>query len=268
MQLILLYILSVVSSTSSFSSQKLPFDVDEPTLKVELSKELLEISGLAWYEESLAGVEDESGIVYLLNPRTGEIEQKIKFSLPGDFEAVEVIGKQFYTLTSSGTIFTFNEKNPVSEIISTPLNWRNDAEGLAYDEVNNQLLILCKEKGGDGAPSGTKSIFALDMNTHIMDENPVINLSIDELRAHKDFKKYKPSGLAVDPLTCDLYILSSVGKAIVVLHPDYNIKKVKKLQGKTYHQPEGIAFDPEGNLYICNEGSNKKKANFYYIRRN
>jgi uncharacterized protein YjiK len=264
MQLLILYILSTIS----FDSSKLPFDVDEPTLNVELSKELKEISGLAWYKEFLAGVEDESGIVYLLSPVSGSIQAKLKFALPGDFEALEVIDKQFYALTSSGTIFSFNERNTNPIVISTPLNWKNDAEGLAFDDVNNRLLILCKESGGDRVDSDMKSIFAFNLERNELQEEPIATLSLKELRDHKDFKKYKPSGLAVDPLSCDLYVLSSVGKAIVVLNQDYDIKKVKKLSGKLFHQPEGIAFDPQGNLYICNEGSNKKKANFYFIKRN
>lgn len=265
---IFLFLLWTISFSGSSESKKLPFDVDEPTLKVELSQELLEISGLAWYKESLAGVEDESGIVYLIDPENGNIQSKIRFALPGDFEALEVAGTQFYALTSSGTIFNFQEKNTEPTVISTPLGWRNDAEGIAYDDINNRLLILCKESGGIQASSDSKSIFAYNLNSGDFLTDPVISISIEELQEHKDFNKYKPSGLAVDPLTCDLYILSSVGKAIVVLNMDYSIKKVKKLSGKIFHQPEGIAFDPQGNLYICNEGSKTIKPNFYVMTRN
>lgn len=267
MQHLWLSVIWLSSTLIGFKSSKLPFNVDEPTLKVELSQELLEISGLAWYKESLAGVEDESGIVYLMDPQSGKIKERIKFSLPGDFEALEVVGKQFYALTSSGTIFSFQE-NPLEPIVlSTPLSWKNDAEGLAYDDYNNRLLILCKENGSLESEIETKSIFAFNLETYELEAEPVVALSIEELQRHKSFNKYKPSGLAIDPLTCELYILSSVGKAIVVLNTDYTIKKVKKLPGKLYHQPEGIAFDPVGNLYICNEGSKSKKPNFYLITR-
>lgn len=267
MHFLLIYILSTFASFTIYTSAKLPFDVDEPSLKVELSKELNEISGLAWYKNSLAGVEDESGIVYLIDPGTGMVSSKIKFALPGDFEAIEVIGSEFYALTSSGTIFAFTEADNDPKVISTPLSWKNDAEGLAYDEINNRLLILCKENGGSESNSEVKSIFSFDLTNFLFNEKSVISIDPEELREHKDFNKYKPSGMAIDPLTCDLYILSSVGKAIVVLDHDYKIKKVKKLSGKLFNQPEGIAFDPSGNLYICNEGSNKKKPNIYMMKR-
>ena len=267
MQLLVVYIISIIGSSITYKGEKLPFDVDDPSLKVELSKELMEISGLAWYKHSLAAVEDESGIVFLIDPRSGEVSSRIMFSLPGDFEALEVIGSEFYALTSSGTIFKFT--NPVNEVqtINTPLSWKNDAEGLAYDDINNRLLILCKENGGIKEKSNHKSIFSLSLNDYKFHEKPAITIDLDELKKHKDFKKYKPSGMAVDPLTCDLYILSSVGKAIVVLNTNYEIKKVKKLSGKLFYQPEGIAFDPDGNLYISNEGSSNKKPNFYMMKR-
>lgn len=268
-QIISTYILTLLLASTNSTGIKLQFKVDEPSLKVELSKELMEISGIAWYEGSIACVQDELGVAFLLNPSSGEVLSKIKFALPGDFEAIEVVGNQFYALTSSGTIFSFTNNSltdPV--IIKTPLSWKNDAEGIAFDETNNRLLILCKENGSlDGKKTSYKSVFAYDLSSQKLEKEPVIKLSIDELREFKDFNKYKPSDLAFDPLTCDLYILSSVGKAVVVLNPEYEIKSVKKLSGKIFHQPEGICFDPQGNLYISNEGSDDKKSNILMFER-
>ncbi len=45
---------------------------------------------------------------------------------------------------------------------------------------------------------------------------------------------------------------------------------IKQLDKKTFRQPEGICFDPEGNLFISNEGQGGK-ANiliFKYLRPN
>ena len=263
------FYLSALTIFSVSIEFKLPFKLDEPTLKIELSEELKEISGLSWYKNSLAGVQDELGTVYLIEPGSGEILNRIRFSFPGDFEGVETVGNQFYALTSSGIIFSFDIKNPAEvERIQTPLSWKNDAEGLAYDDINNRLLILCKEQGSlTNSKSSSKSIFAYSLIFNKFEPKPLITLSLNDLQKFKELKKYKPSALAIDPMTCDIYILSSVGKAVVILDPNFKIIKVKKLSGKLFNQPEGICFSPQGDLYISNEGSSKEKANFYLFKR-
>ena len=113
MLLSLSYIATLIISISiNINHKKIPFNVDKPEIKVELSKELKEISGLTWYNGQLGAVQDESGRLYLLDSKTGAIEEKVKFSLPGDFEGVEVVGNTFYAITSSGTLFSFQMNNP------------------------------------------------------------------------------------------------------------------------------------------------------------
>ena len=79
-------------------------------------------------------------------------------------------------------------------------------------------------------------------------------------------RRQRASALAVDPLTQDLYILASAGNILVVLNQEYEIKAVTKLPAKIYAQPEGICFSATGDLFISNEGENKK-PNFYHLLR-
>jgi DNA-binding beta-propeller fold protein YncE len=65
---------------------------------------------------------------------------------------------------------------------------------------------------------------------------------------------FSPSALAVQPQTRHLYILSSVGKILMVIDQSGRILHIEKLKKKVHPQPEGICFDPAGNLYISNEG--------------
>ena len=70
----------------------------------------------------------------------------------------------------------------------------------------------------------------------------------------KDKLEFAPSGIAVHPKTQNIYVLSSQGKTLVVLHSDGQIAHIEKLEKEIHPQPEGICFDQEGNLFISNEG--------------
>jgi uncharacterized protein YjiK len=266
----IIHYLAILAVSVSFNlkKEKIPFNISKPEIKIEISKELKEISGLTWYDNQLAAVQDEAGIIYLLNANTGEINEKIRFSLPGDFEGIEVIGDCFYTLTSSGTLFAIDKNNSQQLIrIDTPLSWQNDTEGLAYNAKKNQLLIACKGLGSiPGHETKGKAIYGLSPEDHQLTDKPVIVIKKKALKEFIDVDKFKPSALAVDPITQDLYVLASVGKLLVVLSPEYEIKSVTNLSNKIYPQPEGICFSPKGDLYISNEGNNGR-ANFYHLLR-
>jgi uncharacterized protein YjiK len=195
MLLSLSYVATLIISISiNINHKKIPFNVDNPEIKIELSKELKEISGLTWYNGQLGAVQDESGRMYLLNSQTGVIEEKVKFSLPGDFEGVEVVGDTFYAITSSGTIFSFRKKNP-SQInrIDTKLSWKNDVEGLAYDKKNNQLLIVCKENGSVGDyKTKSKAIYGLSLNDNKLSKRPVANIKKRDVLKYSKSDNFKP----------------------------------------------------------------------------
>ena len=166
-----------VLCTTPPNNGEIPFSINKPEIKIELSKELKEISGLSWFSDNqLAAVQDESGTVYLLDANTGTINKKIRFSLPGDFEGIEVVDSDVYALTSSGTLFSFNINQPEDvERIKTPLSWKNDLEGLAYDKKNNQLLIACKAKAGLASKEiKGRAIYSLNLADNKLSVEPVI----------------------------------------------------------------------------------------------
>lgn len=268
----IIYILaySILAFSPNEPSLSIPFNISNPELKIELSKELKEISGLTWLSTNQIGaVQDESGIFYVLDPSSGEIIEKIRFSYPGDFEGVEAVSECIYTLTSSGSLFYFDVSSPQNvKRINTPLSWRNDAEGLGYNPNTEQLLIICKENGSvsDTKFKG-KSIFSINIIDHTFSSTPVTTIKKNTIEKFVKVDKFKPSALAVDPLTQDIYILASAGKLLVVLSADYKVKNAVRLSPKIYAQPEGICFSPKGDLFISNEGKDKK-ATIYHLIRN
>jgi len=92
---------------------------------------------------------------------------------------------------------------------------------------------------------------------------------VNELLPYLDQEKhhyFSPSGIAVHPITGDVYVLSTALKRLVVL--DYTTGKIRyavRLDKKVLPQPEGIAFDSEGNLFLASEG---KKGEGMLLRFN
>ena len=63
------------------------------------------------------------------------------------------------------------------------------------------------------------------------------------------------------PISGNLYVLASVGKTLVVIDHHNQIMHVELLDPMQFPQPEGICFDPQGNLFISSEGT-KIEASF------
>jgi hypothetical protein len=69
---------------------------------------------------------------------------------------------------------------------------------------------------------------------------------------------FQPSGIAIHPRSEEIYIISSVGKLLIILNREGKVLDVKEFDPAIFRQPEGICFSPEGDMYISNEGQGGK----------
>ena len=85
-----------------------PYQLNQPNAIFEMPEALKEISGLGITEDrkNLIAVNDEEGIVYLINKMDGQKVKEIEFWDEGDYEGLEVVGQDAYVIKSSGTIFS------------------------------------------------------------------------------------------------------------------------------------------------------------------
>ena len=77
---------------------------------------------------------------------------------------------------------------------------------------------------------------------------------------------FAPSAIALNPIDGNIYLLSTVGKTLLVADRSAEIKSIYFLDDAAYIQPEGICFDHRGIMWISNEGnpsSQTKKAPCY-----
>ena len=247
----------------------LPYDLKEPTRSVQLDPRLQEISGLSQMPGNsslLCGVHDEAGVLYFLRKEDGSVFCEIVFREKGDFEGVELVGKKAYAIKSDGELFEINYKNakkPKIKSQPTGLTKEQDIEGICYDEKNDQLLFITKQ---DPKVSSTKRVvYALpddfdedDRVKPIFEIDPVALDSVQQ-SPKKDSDAFSPSGIAIDPDTDLIYIVSSASKQLGVFDRQGKMVIVASLDKQIFTQPEGITFDEDGNLYISNERKNETK---------
>ena len=72
----------ITKSAEWFVNEDFPYNLKKPTVELKMPVVLREISGLCYIKEknALGAINDELGNIYLLNPKTSKIVEKIKFS--------------------------------------------------------------------------------------------------------------------------------------------------------------------------------------------
>lgn len=243
----------------------LPYDLSNPSFIINLaSEDLKEISGLSPSDSAgiYLAVNDERGEIFFIDGMGGgAILHKILFREKGDFEGVEMVGKCLYAVKSDGDLFEigcWNTDTPNIKEYKSPLKKTDDVEGLCYDARRFALLLACKQ---DPDSAGLRRIFAFNLKTKQLGKTPVYTIDPEAVNRlvpldNSDKNDHiSPSGIAIHPITGDVYVISSAQKRLVVL--EYNtgaIRYAVRLDKKLLPQPEGIAFDADGNLHLSSEG--------------
>lgn len=272
-----------------------PYSLESPDATLIMPNWLKEVSGLGitagTSNEMLAAINDETGIVFFLDKNTGEVKNQVFFKDSGDFEGLEIVGEDAWAIKSNGTLYQirkYAEHNPDIITYKSFLNKDNDVEGLAFDSKNNRLLLGCKGKGLDreGMPLN-KAIYAFDLASKTVADTPAFLLTLpnlegflsnsDEPGAKKKMEhvyaaedaqlKFSPSGIAIHPLTGDVYITSARGNTLLVLDSTGKIRFLERLKKSIHNQPEGICFGPDGTMYIANEGLDDMPGKIYVFHQ-
>ncbi len=255
-----------VKATTVAVSDSIPYDLHAPARTIQLgSADLSEISALSPTPEPgvFLAVADERGEVFFIDSKLdGAISKRITFRENGDFEGVEMVDSVIFCLKSDGVIFEISHwdkgKAQVREF-PTVLTKDNNVEGLGYDAGRQALLLACKEDSESDVP---RRVYAFDLQTHQLGATPVYTIDPRDVNARVPYSDedksqnfFSTSGVAVHPLTQDIYLISTALKRLVVLdHGTGKIRFATRLDKQVIPQPEGIAFDPAGNLYLSSEG--------------
>jgi uncharacterized protein YjiK len=256
------------------------YDLSVPFKVYILPGELKEISGMAETDTTaFACIQDEKEIVYIFDINKSQVIKKLNLGYTGDFEGIARVDKTLYILRSDGVISEiadFDTDQPLRTTYSTGIPWK-DNEGICSDPNSNRLLIA--PKMAPEKSSGNKKkrfIYGFDLISKKLLDEPVITFDLDEIEKFvhenkikvptKDKKKgggkepdikFRMSAIEIHPLTGKLFVLSSFDKLLFVFNMKGEIEFVERLNPEIFHQPEGITFMKNGDLYISNEGKKK-----------
>jgi uncharacterized protein YjiK len=265
------------------------YDFDKPDAVFTLDPELDEISGLTLMGDSLLGaVQDEKGRLYLIRTSDGTVVRSVRFGKKGDFEGIQRVGDSVYALRSDGRLFHLPAPGPQdrsveSDELETALTERHNTEGLAYDPVHESLLIACKDYPGKGYRN-QRAIYAFDLGSARLDPDPAFLIHLDTLEAFLERPRgeatlrtimrrafnaadFRPSALAIHPQTGRLWVLSSTLRVAVELESGGNIAQVHLLTDERMPQPEGLAIDADGTVYIASERGRKGRHAHLFVYR-
>jgi uncharacterized protein YjiK len=227
------------------SAVDLGYDLQFPSQSIKLGKKLNEISGIQILNDTTAvAVQDEKAEIFTIDLRSGDIIDRVDFGKDADFEGIAQVGDSLYILKSNGTIYRFDGQDSEKSEFDHSKDF--DFEGLCFEPSRNVLLVACKDHGKKKKRDHIY-IYAFSPSKMKYEEDPLFK--IDKEKIHENFM---PSGIAVHP-NGEIYIISSHSKSMIVLSQKGKLLRNGQLSEYIFHQPEGIGFNLDGDLYICNE---------------
>jgi len=214
---------------------------------------------------------DEKGTIYRIGIEHGAIAQTIDFAPPGDYEGIAAVGDEVIVARNDGRLFRVDARKGTATTLETHLGPECNLEGLAWEPARKRLLMACKS-AMPKLPHARKSIgiYALDLATGKVQEQPVIMVprqAIDDyVGTHLDQPRLRPSmgdefapkALAVHPASGRIFLLSARGTMLVVLEPGGALRQVVGLDPLANPQPEGLAFGPDGTMYVSNKSRGQR----------
>lgn len=261
-----------------------PYKVNAPSRVYDLKKKLREISDLCYdaTASALWAVADEKGVLYRLHlPEVSPID-RFKFGENGDYEGIEAIGDTLYAMESNGRITRILDiTSPTLEtaIFENPSLKGNDIEAFMYDPKIKKLIIGIKtpKEGKD-----SRAFYTFDPVTTQLDPQPLFEISLSDIQAFlrgnglsgKYYDRWlkekaempSPSAIALQPSSGHYFILCSLGKTLLVTQPNGEILQVIALDKDLHTKPEGLAFGPDGTMYISNEADGGVAKLYAYQR--
>ena len=259
----ILFLAGLFAVSCRHSGQLSPqgYDFDKP-LKSELGKALNEISGI-WYsreDSSLLAIADNKEKVYEIDLKIKKLKDYTEkvVSSNSNLEDVVKAGNSVFLIMSKGTLVEVPQtENDSAEVRSydVPVTGKNDFETVYHDAASDAIVVLCKtcahEKG-----KNIRTAFRFNIKTRSFDSTHFFTISETEIeKVLKSAKvKFDPSAAAIHPITKQLFILSSAGNLLVITTPQGQVLEAFGLNPTLFPQAEGIAFAPNGDMYISNEG--------------
>jgi hypothetical protein len=208
---------------------------------------------------------DEAGKIFTINPLNKDefTYPSIAFGEKNDYEDIVKVDSSAYLLISTGQIIEvpgFARGGDVQGTMVASMEGKNEFETMYYDKEVNSIIILCKSCHKE--KDQVRTAYRFDLTTKQLIDTPYFTIDINTIREKlKDNRaEFRPSAAAIHPLQNLLYIVSSIGKVLVITDKQGNVKQAMPISATLFQQPEGITFAANGDLYISNEAGSEEKA--------
>ncbi len=252
------------------------YNLTKPVISYQLPPILNEVSGLTDLSPTqVACVQDEIGTAFIYDFKNGKIVSEHHFDSIGDFEGLTSAGSTLYILRSDGRLTEWNNfPRDQKSIIhhNLPVTTANN-EGLCHDPKHNRLLIAAKSKPRNHDRKSERFIYSFDLASRKLADKPAYILNVDDIssraadfnieqnilnkKGEKKAFNFRPSSVAIHPLSDDIYVLSAEENLLLVMDRNGKIKHMEPLSRAMFPKAEGITFLADGTMIITNETGGK-----------
>ena len=255
----------LLASGCGNKSQNSPqsYELNEPH-RIELGKALNEISGICYNDadSTVLVVSDSKEKVYEIDFKTKKLRdytEKVVIS-GSDLEDIVKVDSSLFLLMSKGILIEVPDKAKDTSSVKTyqlSLSGSNDFESVYFDPSADGLVLLCKTCAHEQG-KGIRTAFRFDLRSRTFDSSMFFTISRQQVKnlVKNEDADFKPSAAAIHPMNKRLYILSSAGNLLVITDTRGQVAEAYNLNPDLFPQAEGIAFAPNGDMYISNEGKN------------
>lgn len=240
---------------------------EETATHWKLPEYLEEISGLAMTrDDRLLAHNDERGVIFEIDYQKGSIVKSFQLTdmknpVASDFEGIATVGNQIYLVTSSGRLYECREgtagESVLFNVYTTGVGRDCEIEGLAYDESQRTLLLMCKD-ARSADMEGKLAVYHWSIDEKQLKKDAHIAISVDEFSQHIKGKKFQPSGIERHPMSGNYFIVAARQGAIAEITPGGQVVAVREFPAQWHRQAEGITFAADGTLIVSDEGAGKR----------
>ncbi len=244
------------------SSNTPDYDLQHPEVTL-LGNVLNEVSGICYDtkagDSALLAVVDSKKQVFQLEMKVPRLKDYTEKVLPSDSDPEDLVklDSSIFVLLSRGVILEIPDKAKDTTGIKSyalGLPGNNDFETLYYDPNVKSLVLMCKACDHE-RKAGIRTAYRFDLATRRFDSSSFYTIEKDAVKAlmQDANAKFDPSAAAIHPINKRLYILSSAGNLLVIADNRGTVIEAFALSPDDFPQAEGIAFAPNGDMFISNE---------------